>query len=99
MVIETAESTYRFLVPGSDAGALRATLEGLGRPYGASYTGTSGTIPGDRSEGTFERIRPVIIVVLVIAVAAMVAVILAQSAGALHLSFLDGAATPAHLGT
>lgn len=39
----------------------------------------------------FNRLRPLLIVVLVLAVAAMVALVLAQSVGALHWSWLGGA--------
>lgn len=59
---------------------------------------TLGPLPAARSAsderaapaGVFERVRPVLAVALVLAVATMVALVLAASAGAIHLSWLGG---------
>ncbi len=82
LVVETAGGAYRFLVPRAEAAELGPVVTRLVD----GYSGRGETSPRSR----FDRVRPVLTVVLIVLVLAAVALILAQSAGAIHLGFLGG---------
>lgn len=108
LTVRTDRSGYRMHLPGVDrAGVIAALTPLLSPPPAARPAATAPAtppveavpevpIPPAAAPTTFERIRPLLTVLLVLAVAAMVALLLADSTGAIHLSWLggSGARTP-----
>lgn len=89
----TATSAYRFLIRGADPSQISSTLDRLATGYtGRRLVRVEGGAPVVHSgpPSTFERLRPFLVGLTVAMVAAIVAIILAQSAGAIHISFLGG---------
>ncbi len=87
VVLRTTEATYRFALPGASPEQLGAAVGDLVATY------TSGALGAPRAPSghtPLDRLRPLLVALTIAAVAAIVAVILAQSAGAIHLSFLGG---------
>jgi hypothetical protein len=94
------ERTYRFLAPGQDPATLAFLVEGLRRPppepapARGPGTGARGHRHrlGRRRPGTtgLARWRPFLVVALIVVLAGSVALVLAQSAGAIHLPLLGG---------
>lgn len=88
----------RFFAPGWDPGDLGRLVEAARGGPVAGPEGTGGGSVGPaapigarrrRAEG-FARWQPLLVVVLVLVLAVSVALVLAQSAGAIHLGFLGG---------
>jgi hypothetical protein len=94
--IQTRSGTYRFLRPGGDASEIAARIADWAirhqGPAGASSVTTVASRrhrSGGASDGpTWDRVRPWLVVALVLLIAAAVTLILLQSAGAIHLPFL-----------
>jgi len=94
--IQTRTGTYRFLKPGGDPGGLAPRVAAFTvRHQGAAGVSTVTTVAAGRrgSRTGWARVHPWLVVLLVVALAAAVAVILLQSAGAIHLPFLGGGST------
>ncbi len=96
--IQTRTGTYRFLRSGGDPAELAVRISELAvhhqGPSGASTVTTVAMVrrrrgaPSGRS--TWRRIRPWLVGLLIIVIAAAVTAILMQSAGTIHLPFLGG---------
>ncbi|MGA2835371.1 MAG: hypothetical protein ABSF84_02120 [Acidimicrobiales bacterium] len=98
--IQTRTGTYRFLRSGGDPSEIAARIADWAirhqGPAGASSVTTvasrrhrRGGAPGGP---TWDRVRPWLVVVLVVLIAAAVTLILLQSAGVIHLPFLGSGA-------
>ena len=96
--IQTRTGTYRFLRSGGDTRALAARIaEFAVRHQGPAGASTVTTVApgryrrrGAAGGSTWRRVRPWLVVLLVLVVAAAVTLILLQSAGTIHLPFLGG---------
>jgi hypothetical protein len=102
--IQSPFGTYRFLVPGGDPDALSRKMTDFAvRHHGLSgvppITTVARTRRGrDRRQGTrvankrsgWPRIQPYLVVALIVVIAAVVTLILLQSAGTIHLPYLGG---------
>ncbi len=90
VVIETKQGAYRFIVPGAQAAALGQQIGNLASTYRERRQAAADEEPAAQRTraSAYERWQPVLVVILVIVVATAVALILAQSAGAIHISFL-----------
>ncbi|MDA8268658.1 MAG: hypothetical protein M0013_09865 [Actinomycetota bacterium] len=92
---------YQSSVAGSDASSRSAEQELAEEPTDGDAARPA--IASRTAPSTFVRIRPVLTAVLVLAVATMVALVLADSVGAIHLTWLGGtgasspSAAPFHL--
>ncbi|MDA8279100.1 MAG: hypothetical protein M0Z63_01515 [Actinomycetota bacterium] len=92
---------YQASVADSDASSRSAEQELAEEPTGGDAARPA--IASRTAPSTFVRIRPVLTAVLVLAVATMVALVLADSVGAIHLTWLGGtgasspSAAPFHL--
>jgi len=95
--------TYRFVAPGQDPVTLGFVLEGIRRPPPGPRSVAAATAPGPRPRGPrhrggrgrrgasgLDRWRPFLVVALIVVLAGSVALVLAQSAGAIHLPLLGG---------
>lgn len=105
IVIQTPTGIYRFIVPGGDPNELSQRLSALGVRYQGPAAASSVTRVvawGDDAErrksrrppqkpATWARIKPYLSVLVVICVGILIALILLQSAGTIHLPFLGGA--------
>lgn len=102
VLVATPRAVHHVWAPGADPAR---TADGLARvagtvPVSFRLSGTRPTdpLPTPRADAPgsaaapswFLRLRPVLTVVLVLAVATMVALVLAESTGAIHLSWLGG---------
>jgi hypothetical protein len=100
--IQTRAGTYRFLRSGGDPSQLAERIAALAvrhrGPVGASSVTT--VVSGRhrrgraRSRSTWDRARPVLVVLLILVIAASVTLILLQSAGVIHLPILGGGPQP-----
>jgi len=91
--IQTRTGTYRFLKPGGDPSGLAIRIATFTvRHRGAAGVSTVTTVaPGRRgSRSGWARVRPWLVVLLLAVLAAVVTVILLQSAGVIHLPILGG---------
>ncbi len=91
--IQTRTGTYRFLRSGGDPTELAARIaEFAVRHRGSEGVSTVTTVAGGRRgpRSGWDRIRPWLVVLLVMVVVTAVTVILLQSAGTIHLPFLGG---------
>ena len=96
--IQTRTGTYRFLRSGGDPAELATRITELAvhyqGPVGASTVTTVAMVrrrrgaPSGRS--TWRKIRPWLVGLLVVVIAAAVTAILLQSAGTIHLPYLGG---------
>ncbi len=91
--LRTAGGTYRLLVPGADSDALGARLHLLAAahlPPEALPTVTTAAVraPAVPAPTRWQRVRPVLAVLVAVVAAAAITVILLQSAGVVHLPFL-----------
>jgi len=101
--IQTRTGTYRFLRSGGDPSDLAARITEFAvrqrGPAGASTVttvapGRQGSRHPDHRSG-WERVRPWLVAFLVVLLAAVVTVILLQSAGVVHLPLLGGGSSGA----
>jgi hypothetical protein len=104
VVIQTATGIYRFILPGGDARALSGPVAAFAvRHQGPSAASSVTRVVawGQDAErrkrrrpppkaGSWVRLRPYLAIVLVLLVGAVIALILLQSAGTVHLPFLGG---------
>jgi hypothetical protein len=105
IAIQTPFGTYRFLLPGGDPIALSNRITDFAvRNQGLSGVPSVTLVArprrgDDRRQGSrsrpsvspWHRIRPFLIVALVVVIAAAITLILLQSAGTIHLPYLGGA--------
>jgi hypothetical protein len=103
--IQTGSGTYRFLRSGADPADLAPRITDLAiRHKGPAGVSSVTTVASRRHRGgparpMWHRVRPWLVVALVLVIAAAVTVILLQSAGAIHLPFLgSGGSTTSLLG-
>jgi len=103
--IQTRTGTYRFLRSGGDPTELGARITELAvRHQGPAGVSTVTTVAARRhgasgERSTWSRIRPGLVVLLVLVIVAAVTVILLQSAGVIHLPFLGGGGSTTGLAT
>lgn len=96
VTITTAAAIYQLLVPDLDADAVVDLLTPwlpttTARPPVEPPAGPAEPPAGPAvTRSTFDRLRPVLAVILVLAVATMAALVLAVSTGAVHLAWLGG---------
>jgi len=101
ITVQTAERLFRFAAPGGDPvaighemGQLARTHESAGRAGAAPIAGDTAGGPvapvADRPGDSLAHWQPVLVTVLILALATAVALVLAQSAGAIHLPLLGG---------
>ena len=91
--IQTRSGTYRFLRSGGDPRELATRIaEFTVRHRGPAGVSTVTTVaPGRHGpRSRWRRVRPWLVALLVVAVAAAITLILLQSAGVVHLPFLGG---------
>ena len=97
--IQTPSGTFRFLLPGADPATVAERITAIAiRHRGAAGASSVTTALGARRYGRrsgraatrWERVRPLLVVILVVVIATAVTLILLQSAGAVHLPFLGG---------
>jgi len=91
--IQTRSGTYRFLRSGGDPSELAPRIaEFAVRHRGPAGVSTVTTVAARRRgpRSGWARVRPWLVALLVVVLAAAVTVILLQSAGAIHLPFLGG---------
>jgi hypothetical protein len=94
--IQTRTGTYRFLRPGADPSEVAGRLAEFAiRHRGSAGVSSVTTVAPKRhrrdrasSRSTWARLRPWLVVLLIVLIAAAVTVILLQSAGEIHLPFL-----------
>ena len=89
--IQTRTGTYRFLRSGGDpTGLARRVAAFTVRHQGAAGVSSVTTVAAGRSgpRSVWSRLRPWLVVLLLVVLAAAVTLILLQSAGVVHLSFL-----------
>jgi hypothetical protein len=105
--IQSPFGTYRFLVPGGDPNVLSRKMTDFAvRHHGLSgvppITTVAQTRRGrDRRQGTrvankrtgWPRIQPYLVVALIVVIGTVVALILLQSAGTIHLPYLGGSSS------
>lgn len=102
VTVDGAEEDATSTPPGDGAAATAGAQLTGAQLTGAQLTGgpeppappavhpPAGARRGTRPSPVFDKVRPVLAVVLAIAVATMVALVLADSMGAIHLSWLGG---------
>lgn len=97
--IQTPSGTFRFLLPRADPATVAERITAIairhrGSAGASSVTTALGAKRYGRRSGRaatgWERIRPFLVVILVVVIATAVTLILLQSAGAVHLPFLGG---------
>jgi hypothetical protein len=99
--VQTRTGTYRFLRSGADPADLGRRIGAFAvRHQGPSGMSTVTTVAPRRlrrgHRSGWARLRPYLVVLLVLVVVTAVTLILLQSAGTIHLPFLGGGAPSAH---
>jgi hypothetical protein len=113
--LRTMFATYRFLLPGGDADQLRPKMETFAFNHQGSAGSSSTTTvfahppPGNGGRGaaggatglTWVKAQPVLTVLLILVLLTVAILIVLQSAGSIHIPFLDGSnsGTVGELGT
>jgi len=97
--VQTAGGTYRFLRPGVDPAPVADRLEGFvihrhGPSAASTVTRAAGRTartahPGVRGP-VWRRLRPVVVIGACLLAAALITLVLLQSAGVIHVPFLGG---------
>jgi hypothetical protein len=97
--IQTPSGTFRFLLPRADPATVAERITAIAIHHrGAAGASSVTTALGVRRRGRrsgrpatgWERVRPILVIVLIVVIASAVTLILLQSTGAVHLPFLGG---------
>jgi hypothetical protein len=101
VTVQTAGKVLHFAVPGSDPVAISHGVGQLALMHGGMGTAESAPVaPGEADRpaaemavvrrGSLEHWQPVLVTLLIVVLATAIALVLAQSAGAIHLPLLGG---------
>jgi hypothetical protein len=102
--IQTSSGTFRFLLPGGDARRLSRAINAIAVEHHGTAAASSVTrvvawgqdierrkvVRKEKREITWPKVRPYLVVILVLFIATAVTLILLQSAGTVHLPYLGG---------
>ena len=95
--LRSPQATYRFLVPDGDPVTIGEGIEGAAAGHqGPAAAGSVTTVatPTEttvlRPTSTWKRIQPFVVILAMVTFAVVAALILLQSAGAIHIHFLGG---------
>jgi hypothetical protein len=93
VTVLTDVETYHLAVHGGDPVELHRLVADVEQAPPAASAPTGPAATGDPVPAGFARIRPLLVVALVVVLVVAVALVLAQSGGLIHLPYLGGDAT------